>query len=497
MVDIVKVLEQHSLLRPLSVALRQGQHQFDYQSLWLAVRHIGEELQTRDIRHAVIYADNSPAWVILDLACLYAGITCIPMPVFFSPEQCLHLIENVNPDMILCGEPLNLLPENYVAGEEVEGLDYQVFIPRQRSAERYGSAKITFTSGTTGSANGVHITKVQINNLLGALAQTVAVEDGQSSLSLLPMAVLLENVAGVYLSLLKGGQHSCPSAQQRGLLGSSRMDSQQFITCLVKYQPKALVVTPALAEVIVNACLKGALSPELFQFIAVGGSRTPRRVLEIAQSIGLPLYEGYGLSECGSVVSLNTQLHCKLGSVGKLLPHIECRAVAGELQCRGNTSPSYWLGEEKHQALRTEKSWCPTGDLGYVDNEGYLYITGRKKNVIINSYGRNITPEWVEALAEPYSAIDRLVLFGDAKGFCVALVCSSEDEVIVEAAIQALNQQLPDYAQVLNWTSINLSPLSHPQLFTLDGGPRRALIAKRFHKQITEMYSNVQPNTAI
>jgi long-subunit acyl-CoA synthetase (AMP-forming) len=487
---LLETLQEHASSQGLAIALMGHGWQINYQALWLVVRKIGDELRARRVRHLVINADNSPDWVLLDLACLYARITSIALPVFFSAEQRKHVLDTVRPDLILSDD--ELCPQGYSPAEGVEELSFQVAEPHRRHKSRYPSAKITFTSGTTGSPNGVHISRTQIDNLLAALELTVPVTEGVDSLSLLPMSVLLENLAGVYLSLLKGGRHSCPSAEQRGLPGSSAANPHQVIQCLAKHQTRAFVTTPALAEIVVNACHKGMLNPEQFQFVAVGGSKVPQSLLGKARSLHLPLFEGYGLSECGSVVTLNTPGNNKEGSVGKLLPHIECRAVQGELQLRGNTSPGYLCGAEHAGQNFSEDDWWLTGDLGHVDGEGFVYITGRKKNVLINSYGRNVSPEWVEALAEEHEIINRMLLLGNGEPHCTALIDTDDSGEKVSAAIQAINRTLPDYARVLDWRRANLSPRQYPAFYTADGSPRRASIAKFYRTRIASMYPSTK-----
>ena len=226
------------------------------------------------------------------------------------------------------------------------------------------------------------------------------------------------------------------------------------------------------------------------RFVAVGGGKVAPDLIGHARALGLPVYEGYGLSECGSVVALNGPDTDLLGSVGLPLPH--CRvtiAADGEVMVSGSAMLGY-LGEEGAAAnpLATGKPADPqiaTGDLGHLDEEGYLHITGRKKNVQITAFGRNFSPEWVEAQAQLCPAIARIVIFGDGQPANVALIQplpGSQSQLAEQIA--RLNRQLPDYARIHHWLPVALD--QHPGLLTANGRPRRNEIYQHFSRQIDQ-----------
>ncbi|WP_421159986.1 AMP-binding protein, partial [Aeromonas dhakensis] len=199
-----------------------------------------------------------------------------------------------------------------------------------------------------------------------------------------------------------------------------------------------------------------------------------------ARKLGLPVYEGYGLSECGSVVALNGPDGHSLGSVGQPLPH--CRvsiAADGEILVEGAAMLGYLGSDEAVPAL------VATGDLGHLDAEGYLHITGRKKNVQITAFGRNFSPEWVEAEAQLCPAIARIVIFGDGQPANVALIQPQPGtDALLAQQIEQLNQRLPDYARIHHWLPVALD--QHPELLTANGRPRRERIYHHFSRQISQ-----------
>jgi long-subunit acyl-CoA synthetase (AMP-forming) len=203
----------------------------------------------------------------------------------------------------------------------------------------------------------------------------------------------------------------------------------------------------------------------------------------------LPVYEGYGLSEAASVISVNRPDARRPGSVGKPLPHVELSfADDGEIVVRGRLFSGY-LGE----AEAVEKDVWPTGDLGYLDDEGFLYLTGRKKHIFITSFGRNVSPEWVERelLAEP--AIAQCCVFGEARPFNVAVIVPGKDADRdgIQKAVTAANKRLPDYAAISDWL-IAEEPFSVANgLWTGTGRPRRQAIFDAYAEKINQLYEGI------
>lgn len=203
-------------------------------------------------------------------------------------------------------------------------------------------------------------------------------------------------------------------------------------------------------------------------------------LIKHARQLGLPVYEGYGLSECSSVVALNSLDADKPGSVGRPLPHGQVTIASdGEIMVSGSAMLGY-LGSNEPTPEQ-----IATGDLGHLDDEGYLHITGRKKNVQITAFGRNFSPEWVEAEAQLCPAIARIVVFGDGQPANVALIQPLPGkEADLPRQIAGLNQRLPDYARLHHWLPVALD--QHPGLLTANGRPRRNEIYQHFSRQISQ-----------
>jgi long-subunit acyl-CoA synthetase (AMP-forming) len=180
------------------------------------------------------------------------------------------------------------------------------------------------------------------------------------------------------------------------------------------------------------------------------------------------------------VVALNTPSDNRPGSVGRLLPHLRARlSETGEILVQGRTFSGY-LGE----AGRNPATVLATGDTGYFDDDGYLYVTGRLRERIITAYGRNVSPEWVEAelLAQP--GVAQAAVAGDGQtGLRAVLVPSGPDPSALETAVAAANARLPDYARVDTWVPATAPFTVASGQASAGGSPRRAVIEQRYFPQ--------------
>jgi long-subunit acyl-CoA synthetase (AMP-forming) len=213
---------------------------------------------------------------------------------------------------------------------------------------------------------------------------------------------------------------------------------------------------------------RGAHAPKSLKFAAVGGGKVSPALIHRARALGLPVYEGYGLSECASVVALNVPGADRVGSVGRALPHVKARFFEKELHVRKNGA------------------WHATGDLGRVDRDGFLYIDGRRKHVLITSYGRNVSPEWPEAELLAGPAIVQAAVFGEAQPHLCALVvpAAGAAAAAVEAQVRAANARLPDYAQIGAWMRADAPFTLQNGFATANGRARREALWKAYGERL-------------
>jgi long-subunit acyl-CoA synthetase (AMP-forming) len=492
---LLQQLKQIANQQPDRIALQGQNSTYTWFEMIAAVELLAEQLQSWSGHTIALYADNSPEWIIADLAAQQAAVTLLPLPSFFSQQQIEHALSQSAASAVIVDD---LYQFRNIIHCEHEALEKLAFAPlslcrlqpesEAQSQMPATTAKITFTSGSTGQPKGVCLSNEQQYRVASSLCAATQLFM-PIHLCVLPLSTLLENIAGVYTPLLAGGTVVVLPLQQLGFNGASGFDIQRFLACLDQQQPHSMILLPELLMALLAAVQQGWQAPLTLSFIAVGGSKVSPQLLNAAHAANLPVYEGYGLSECSSVVSLNTPTHNKPGSAGKILDHLQVHSRDGELIVSGNAflgylnQPDSWNQTEIH-----------TGDLGEVDEQGYVFINGRKKNLLISSYGRNISPEWVESELLAGPLLQQCVVFGDAQAYCIAVLVSrdaSTSDAQIQQWIDQVNLKLPVYAHIQRWLKL-AEPMSKQQgLITANGRPVRHAIFANFEPAITALYEDL------
>ena len=432
-----------------------------------------------------LLAQNSLDWVIADLAITAAGKTFVPLPSFFSLDQIKHIAEDANIGLFLCdevhlnsvtatGRPSRLMT---IANSNEEA-SFDV-VP--------GGVRIIYTSGTTGQPKGVQLGEAQLNFTIEALAKAISATENDRYLSVLPFALLLEELCGLHVPLMVGGTCIIDSEAAEAV-ASGRVSALQ--ESAIAMQPSVMVLVPELLRAwCASLMLSQERAPQSLRVVAVGGAKTPPEVIALASDLGLPAYEGYGLSECGSVVALNTPGAIRAGTVGRPLPGLDVKIIDGEITVSGPNVMSGYLGKELHKGR-----WA-TGDLGDIDEDGFLIVHGRKDSVLVNGFGRNVSPEWVEAMMTNDFRIARAVLAHGQDGlFCALIVPTALGQAFFNkddyadnlASLRELCASVPDYAKPDDFICVGLEESAAADLFTASGRPRRRDINNFIKLKFTE-----------
>jgi long-chain acyl-CoA synthetase len=485
-------LIEHASEWPHRTALVAGNVRISYKELLNRVFDMSDFLKQTRQDTIGISLENSIDWVIVDLAAMWSGVVCVPLPGFFSDQQLSHVINTAGVTLVFCSDTdrFSRLGLKFSSCRTIEGISTLFLAASQTDRPRLiGCGKMTFTSGTTGQPKGVCLPQTVIDNICLALVRRLGHLPSRNHLCVLPLSTLLENIAGLYVPLILGRTVLIQTALELGFTGSSSLDVRQFVGALNRFQPDSMILLPQLLAGLVQAQRAGLKLDYTPVFIALGGGKTSPDLINRAREQGLPVYEGYGLSECASVVSLNTPGQDRTGSVGKPLDHIEIKIENGEILVRGNNHAGYLDG-----GLVTE-DWLHTGDLGHLDTDGFLFVTGRCKDLIISSFGRNISPEWVESevLADPL--FRQCLLFGEARAWCGAIIVTANEHIDsnqIWQHLEAINLRLPDYARIKCWINA-IEPFSTVNgLLTSNGRPRRPQILSDYREQINTLYSTDQ-----
>lgn len=466
--------------QPHAWALWGDELKLDYAQLDAEIRVRQRALKKLDAQVVALALENGPDLLIWDLAILFAGLTCLALPPFFSSAQRLHCLDQSQAGLVIAAP--QYAAELEQAGFRLSDGCWVRSVP-QSSALPAGTAKLTFTSGTTGTPKGVCLSAERVLSVARELYRASESQRPEHHLSLLPLAILLENV-GCYAALYAGAMLSLPTQRTLGIQGASGVDMPRLLSSLNTRRPQSMILVPQLLLLLVSACELGAFDSAELRFVAVGGAKVSRDLLQRAEAAGIAVYEGYGLSECASVVALNRPGANRPGSVGKPLPHVRIRlAEDGEVLIAGVGMLGY-LGDDN-----AVPQWWPSGDLGEFDADGYLYLNGRKKHQFVTSYGRNVNPEWVEAELTQRGLIGQAFVYGEARAHNHALLWplrgDTTDSQIADAVNQA-NQALPDYARVHGWTRLEQPFSTSNGMATANGRPRRDAILAHYQHHFIE-----------
>jgi len=465
------------------IAIETSETSITYAALAKRVKTLSFWLTEQKANSVALHADNSIDWVVVDLACQMAQLIFTPIPLFFSQTQYDQLLVSVKPNIIFSQQDINF--GELCECEQVAIRTYKLVQEKSLDAP-CNTSKITYTSGSTGTPKGVCLSNKNQIAVASALVNCIDLKNPRH-LCLLPLPTLLENIAGIYCPMLACGTVFIASDKERGFEGSRLVDPNALLSCISKIQPNSLILVPELLHVLVMAIKNNWQPPSSLKFIAVGGSRVAASLLADARSLGLPVYQGYGLSECSSVVCINTPNDDDLSSAGTLLPHLKAEVINNELVITGNAFLGY---------LEDRDSWYKTqiftGDIATIENTK-IFIQGRIKNTIINSFGRNISPEWIESELLATGLFQQSVVLGDSRPFCIAVLVPVSEQIndtIINNAIVKLNSHLPDYAQIKANITLTQAMSFKDGLYTANMRPKREQINQHYQAKIDAIYVN-------
>lgn len=464
-----------------AIVLRGDEVAWDAPALLDAIAGLARQLH--DVRVLAVLADNGPAWVAADLAALRTETVHLPLPGFFSPAQLAHALAAAGADALLTDRPASVWALGL--GFEATGSWCGLALMRRVAPPVVlpaGTAKVSFTSGSTGSPKGVCLSAAGLLDTARAVAARLADLPIERHLAVLPLALLLENVAGVHAPLLRGAAIHLPGLTTLGWQGMGGFDPSALHRVAEAARAHSMILVPELLKAwTLYLAAAGRRAPADGVYVAVGGARVDAELLRRARALGVPAYQGYGLTECGSVVSLNRPGDDG-DDVGRPLDHVGVRVEAGEVRVAGRA----FLGYLNDAAVPAEFA---TGDLGAFDAAGHLHLSGRRGNLIVTGYGRNVAPEWIEAalLAEP--AVAQAIVAGEGRPWLGAILVPAPgaSQAALAAAVARVNAGLPDYARIGGWVAT--APFT-PQngLATGNGRPVRAGILKHHAAALAELY---------
>lgn len=401
-----------------------------------------------------LFSDNRPEWLLADVALLSAGLVNVPLHASLVPMQAAYQIQHSQARGIIVDGPVRLdrirsvlaaLPqiEFIVAFDPVhwhaplpclswEGLKQKGIHhlrrrpshvrERMEALTRDDLATIIYTSGTTGVPKGVMLTHGNLLANAQAMREQSDLEPDDLLLSWLPYSHIYARTCDHYTTMMTG----CTVAL------ADHMDT--VVRQLSEVQPTWMTAVPRFYEKIWNLVAPLPIPDRADQlqnifgrrikWLTSGGAPLDPNIAEGFHEAGLLLLQGYGLTEASPVISFNSRKEYRLASVGAVLPGVEVViAEDGEILTRGpHVMKGYWQDPDATREVIDDDGWLHTGDVGYLDEDGFLFITDRKKDIIVTAGGKNIAPAELERLLVADPHIDHAIIFGDAKPYVSALI---------------------------------------------------------------------------
>ncbi|MGO8955242.1 MAG: AMP-binding protein [Rhodomicrobium sp.] len=476
-----QALAHHASVAGAQIAMSDGRRSLTRSELAGWVGGVAHDLGPA--RETVgLFGNNSVEWAVAFLAASVAGKTIVPIPVFFSEGQHSHLIRDAGIARVILTD-----------GQSSNGFSRSV--PVYRLAERAGAGLpaqgrdgglIIYTSGSTGYPKGVRLVSGQALWSSLTLAKAIGANSEDKYLSVLPLPLLLELICGIMIPVLVGGSvHYDGIVAQSAGVGALCNIAEAF----ERASPTTSVLVPQLLALYAGQlAASGRRPPAGLRFVAVGGAAVPQALSRAAADLGIPVFEGYGLSECSSVVAVNRPGALREGTAGQPLPGVEVAIEDGEIVVQGPSIMDGYL----HGGAAPAR-WR-TGDAGSLDPDGFLTVFGRLDNLIVTPYGRNLSPEWIETMLAGDPRIGACVICqaGEPARLTVLLIPSrlgegwfrAAAEKEIAALVSRACESAPDYACPQRAAVISREDASRQGLFTPNGRPRRAGVQRYLQDEV-------------
>lgn len=338
-------------------------------------------------KHIAVIGTTSYQWITTYFGIVNSGSVAVPIDAQLPAEAVCELLNRADVEMLVYDEL-----RSDVAG-----------VVRGKIAGHAGTYEtelaggqlctILFTSGTTGKSKGVMLSHRNLTD--NAVCLDMRIPAGTVSMTLLPInhvyCLTMDIIKGLYIGMIICINDSIMHVQRNMKL----------------FKPEIVLLVPLVIESIYGKLKDaGSLIPKKMvakaafggslRIICSGGAYLDPDYVDRFREYGITILQGYGMTECSPVISTNLEWENKKGSVGKLLPNCEARVVDEEIWVRGSSVMQGYYKMPEQTAETLKDGWLKTGDLGYVDEDNFVYITGRRKNLIILANGENVSPEELE-----------------------------------------------------------------------------------------------------
>ena len=529
-----------------------------------------------------ILSENRPEWSTADFAILLIGAVTVPVYSTLTPEQTAYTLRDSGATVIFVSTEAQLRKIQTILAQTqlqrivvMDQLQIPIDLPVPcelmsqfmtqgpdalepqtesfaRSIQPDDLATVIYTSGTTGTSKGVMLTHGNMASNITCSLLGFDMHPGLISISFLPLshvtarhvdfAMMYHGVTLAYCPFMERLPETLREVQPTECVSVPRVYEKiyakaetsargfpnraiyRWALSVGRANKPAILAgeTPAsiswkLANKLVFSKIRAGMGGKVTTFIS-GGAPLGRELADWYATVGIRIHEGYGLTETSPVIAVNTPIHHRIGTVGKILPNLEVRIAAdGEILVRGpSVFKGYWNRPEETQNA-FQDGWFKTGDIGNLDADGYLSVTDRKKELIKTSGGKFIAPQPIENTLKLYPLVGTAVVVGDKRKFAFVMISpnftlleelarannitfSSRTELVADPKIQALYE---GFVEDVNQNLARFEKLKRvlllPDEFTADNGAltptlklRRRVIEERYRKQIDDIYAQAE-----
>lgn len=476
------------------------------------VRKLGMCLLELGVEHGdkcAIFAHNSLEWAAAAMAIQSIGAAVVPIYPSSTRSQCNYVLRHSDAQFVFDEDGIKHVYHTMKLSWQ-EALDYgplraEEFDERLSKVTLDDIGLMLYTSGTTGVPKGVPLThnNVACNGVDWYQCNYSLLHENAVDLLWLPFShifgfgeLCIGNALGFQSHL------RCPS---------------DALAAMPEVKPTVFMSVPAYWEKLAAQARRHdepaeelrRLTGGHLRFCLSGGAGLKREVKELFLDIGCLIIEGYGLTETAPTLTLNRPDDYRLDSVGKALPSVELRlAEDNEIQARGpNVFAGYYKDHTATAEAFTDDGWLKTGDLGSIDDEGFLRIIGRKKEILVTAGGKNIPPANIEMLFQDDPFVDQVVVYGDGKKYLVAAVwpnlahvLAKLGEAVSELAIRNLlsdrveqaNAKLASFETIKNFAVMDAPLTVESELLTASLKIRRAKIYEHYQSIFEDLYIPVE-----
>lgn len=529
---------------------RGGTFRMSYTELRDAVREMGRRLVARGIApgdRIGILSETRPEWTLLHFAVFAAGAVVVPVYPTAGEEEVAWVLGDSGAVAVVCEDAAQAarvegvrdrLPalRDVLLMADLPALPDAAPLPellgRAAAVKPSDLCSIVYTSGTTGPPKGCRLTHANLGAILEANLDVVDGGPGDRTYLYLPLAHLLAQLIE-FTTLMYGGELAIFGGRIEDVVQELAQVQPTHLPSVPRLFEKIHSVVRSLAEAeegggarfdeavrVGVLAADGALPPELadahaafdqslyslvraafggrLRSAVTGAAPIAPATMDFLRACGIPVYEGYGMTESGGVIALNHRAASRPGTVGRAIAGCEIRiAEDGEVLARGPMIfPGYHADSGATAAALDGDGWLHTGDLGELDADGYLTITGRKKDLIITSAGKNLSPSQVELAIARSPYVAHAVMIGDRRPYPVALITVDAEAVAGRENVRQLVQEAVDAANetVSRPSKIRAFALLEED-FTIETGVltptlkvRRARVLDHYAKEIEELY---------